>query len=357
MPALMTVDRPDHLSSRIESHDPVAVDTEFMRERTYFAQLCLVQLATPDEIYCVDPLAGDDLADFWTILCARTWVIHSARQDIEVIYQASGRMPDALFDTQVAAGLLGFQTQIGYAGLVEALFDVKLPKSHTRADWSRRPLPRELLEYAAEDVEYLLEARDVLSERLDAKGRLQWAKADSAELLDSALYEVDASRAVERLKGARNLRGRRRAVAARLAGWREQEAVRLDRPRQWILRDNVLIDIAFKAPGNLRELGRVDELPDKVVKRSGKAILAAIEGADDDSHDYQPPAAPTEAQKQQLKALQRRVSECADDLGVAAETIASRKDLTAILTNEGRESKVLAGWRRELVGDDLLSLI
>ncbi|MEO1201598.1 MAG: ribonuclease D [Pseudomonadota bacterium] len=357
MPALTTVDLPDRIISRIDSHDPVALDTEFMRERTYFAQLCLVQLATPDEIFCMDPLAGDELGVFWERLGGRTWVIHSARQDIEVIYQASGRMPDALFDTQVAAGLLGFQAQIGYAGLVDELFDVQLPKSHTRADWSRRPLSDELLTYAAEDVEYLLRASDVLSERLDAKGRLDWARADSALLLDKSLYDIDAGAAVDRLKGARSLRGRRRVVAARLAEWREEEAVRLNRPRQWIVRDSILIDLAFKAPGNLRELGRIDELPDKVIKRSGKAILKAIASAAGDSHDYSPPSAPTEAQKSQLKAMQRRVAECADDLGIAAETIASRKDLSAIIADDGRDSKVLSGWRRELVGSDLLALV
>lgn len=357
MPALTTVDHPDRITSRIETHDPVAVDTEFMRERTYFAQLCLVQLATPDEILCMDPLAGDELGEFWQCLGARTWVIHSARQDIEVIYQASGRMPDGLFDTQVAAALLGFQPQIGYAGLVDALFDVNLPKSHTRADWSRRPLKDALLKYAAEDVEYLLRASDVLSERLDAKGRLDWARADSMQLLERSLYDIDASSAVDRLKGARNLRGRRRVVAARLAEWREEEAVRLNRPRQWITRDSVLIDLAVKAPGSMRELGRIDELPDKVIRRAGNAILEAIASADGDSHDYEPPSAPTEAQKIQLKALQRRVAECANDLGIAAETIASRKDLTAIIANDGRDSKVLSGWRRELVGSDLLSLL
>jgi len=357
MPALTYVDRPDRIISLIDTHDPIAVDTEFMRERTYFAQLCLVQLGTTDDIFCVDPLAGPDMTSFWEVLNRRTWVLHSARQDIEVVYQAAERMPEAIFDTQIAASLLGYQAQIGYAGLVEALFDVRLPKSHTRADWSRRPLSEDLLEYAAEDVEYLLPAHDALCEALEARGRLAWAKADSAALLDRDLYDIDTSRAVDRLKSARNLRGRRRAIAARLADWREQEAIRLDRPRQWIVRDNVLIDIAFKAPASVSLLSRVDELPDKVVKRSGKAIVAAIESASDDSQDYEPPTAPTEAQKSQLKKMQKAVAARAAELELAPETIASRKDLSAVLIDGNRDARVLTGWRRELIGDELLELV
>lgn len=352
----MSLDPPDRTLPRIDSHDPVGVDTEFMRERTYFAQLCLIQLSTTDEIICVDPLAGDDMADFWQVLCDRTWVVHSARQDIEVIYQAAERMPARLFDTQVAASLLGFQAQIGYAGLVEALFDVKLPKSHTRADWSRRPLKQALLDYAAEDVEYLLPARDELASQLEAKGRLEWALADSALLLDKGLYEIDPSQAVGRLKGARNLSGRRRTVAASLAEWRENEAVRLDRPRQWILRDNILLDIAFRAPSSLRELGSIEQMPEKLVKRSGKAILRAVADVSGAAQDYRPPTPPTEAQKQQLKKMQALVASCADDLGIAAEMIASRKDLSALLMQGEHESRVLKGWRRELVGDALEEL-
>ena len=257
----------------------------------------------------------------------------------------------------MAAALLGFQAQIGYAGLVEALFDVSLPKTHTRANWARRPLSEDLLKYAAEDVEYLLPAYDTLGEQLDAKGRLEWARADSALLLDASLYEVDAARAVDRVKGARNLRGRRRVIAARLAEWREREAVRLDRPRQWIVRDSVLLDIAFKSPASLTELASIDDLPDKLVKRSGQAILAAVDSASGDSHDYEPPVPPTEAQKSLLKEMQRTVAACAEDLGIAAETIASKKDLTAMVMSDGREARVLTGWRRELVGDELTALL
>ncbi len=191
MLAFTLVDRVDQLADSLETLTRIGVDTEFMRERTYFSQLCLLQVSTPDHIYCIDPLGGEDLAGAWALLSGREWVLHSARQDIEVIYQTTERMPAAIFDTQVAAALLGFQPQMGYAGLVKTLFDVELDKSHTRANWSKRPLSGALLQYAAEDVRFLLPAREELTGRLEAIGRLQWAIEDSRDVLVVSLYAVD----------------------------------------------------------------------------------------------------------------------------------------------------------------------
>ena len=213
------VDDIDTIADDLSSPDFIGLDTEFMREKTFFAELCLVQISSGTSIYCVDPLGSADMASFWNNAMQTPWVVHSARQDIEVIYQAAERMPGALFDTQIAAGLLGYAPQMGYATLVSELFNVEIPKSHTRADWSRRPLADAVLQYAAEDVEYLLPAREILAERLDKLGRLHWADEDSALLLDPKLYDIDPQAAIKRLKGARNLRGQKRSAAARLAAW------------------------------------------------------------------------------------------------------------------------------------------
>ncbi|MED5421753.1 MAG: ribonuclease D, partial [Pseudomonadota bacterium] len=173
----------------------IGIDTEFMRERTYFAKLCLVQVSTPTEVYCADPVGtggtGRPNKRFWDSILQPEWVLHSGRQDLEVIYQAAGKLPEAVFDTQIAAALLGYQPQIGYGSLVNELFDVELAKSHTRADWSKRPISAALLEYAAEDVKFLLPAYDTLVEKLDAAGRLEWAVQDSSDLLNAKLYKVD----------------------------------------------------------------------------------------------------------------------------------------------------------------------
>ncbi len=351
------VDEPDRISTWLERQSRVGVDTEFMRERTYFSRLCLIQIASADDIYCVDPMAECDMSQFWDSFCARNWVLHSARQDIEVIYQTAEHMPASIFDTQIAAGLLGYQPQIGYGNLIQELFGVSLPKTHTRANWAARPLPDAYLEYAAEDVEYLLPTYEALAERLDKKGRLAWAESDSAALLDPSLYEIDPAAAVERLKGATRLRSRRRAAASRLAEWREAEAVRRNLPRQWILRDSVLIDIAMRAPSTLDELSKVADIPAKVARRAGAEILDAVARAARDEHDYEPPAVPDEARRTVLRQMQKIVAECAAGLGVAAETIASKKELSAILAGGHSDARVLSGWRRELVGDRLKALL
>ncbi len=357
MPQFHFVEEPDSLVDTLRAHEQLAVDTEFMRERTYFAQLCLAQVATKADIWCVDPLSGHSQDAFWQELLAHDWVLHSARQDIEVIYQAAGAMPRAIFDTQIAASLLGLPAQIGYAGLVKELFDVEIHKTHTRADWSKRPLRDEYLHYAAEDVEYLLPACEMLADRLDREGRLEWAHSDAAWLLDPALYDIGAEQAIDRLKGARNFRGRKRAAAARLAAWRETEAIRRDRPRQWIMRDSVLLEIAWNLPRRESELAALDGIPPKLVKRVGHELLAAVAAAVDEASAYTPPRPPNESQKALLKEMQAKVAACAEDLGIAAETVASKRELSAVVIVGNRKSRVFSGWRAELIGEELLGLL
>ncbi len=357
MPDYLFVDQPDNISQNITGHAQLGVDTEFMREKTYFARLCLVQIATRDALYCVDPLVESSQKEFWRQLLASRWVVHSARQDIEVIYQTAGSMPCEIFDTQIAAGLLGMSAQVGYAGLVKELFDVDMAKSHTRADWTRRPLSEAVLDYAAEDVEYLLPAFDVLSEQLDKKGRLDWARQDSALLLDKALYEVSGNQAVDRLKGARNFRGPKRAAAAQLAAWREEEAIRRDRPRQWILRDSVLLDIAYNLPSSEKQLAHIDGMPTKLLNRVGKQLVDAVAASKRTEDGYQPPRPPDEAQKTLLKEMQSQVANCAKDLEIATETVASKRELSSVIISGNRETRVFNGWRRDLIGDRLLQLL
>ncbi|MDH3532943.1 MAG: ribonuclease D [Gammaproteobacteria bacterium] len=355
MPAYSLVDRPDTIRSELRQQHRIGVDTEFMRERTFFAELCLVQISTPDHIFCIDPLAGGDMQAFWDNATARTWVLHSARQDIEVIYQTSQRMPQRIFDTQIAAGLLGYAPQLGYAGLVSELFGVEIAKTHTRADWSRRPLSDALLQYAAEDVKYLLPAHELLAARLEQQGRLAWAEEDSAQLLEPALYDLDPQLAIDRLRGAKNLHGASRAAATRLAVWRETEALRANRPRQWIARDAALLSLARSLPTSIEELQEIEGLAPGLVRRSGRNVLAAIAASREDNNKYRPPAAPDEAEKALLKRMQAAVIACAADLGLANETVASRKDLAAVIA--GADSRVLRGWRREVIGAALLELV
>ncbi len=327
-----------------------------MREKTFYAQLCLIQIATATEIFCADPLTGSDLSRFWPTLNNCDWVLHSGRQDIEVFYQTARQMPASVFDTQIAAGLLGYAPQMGYATLVKELFGKDLAKSHTRADWTRRPLTAEMLEYAAEDVEFLLDACDQLSDRLTKLGRLTWAIEDSNRLLDPILYEDNPSAAIDRLKGAGKLSGRARNAAMALSTWREKRAISNDRPRQWILKDPVIMELAIKNPQDTIALTAISGMPAATARRSGKEILAVLATADDNDDGYLPPARPTEAQKSLLKTMQAEVANIADDLGITAELIAPKKELSTAILGK-RNSRVFTGWRRDLVGQRLLDMM
>ena len=329
----------DSLVAVLDAAERIGVDTEFMREKTYFAELCLIQLSDSGRIYCADPLGASDLGSFWKSLMRCEWILHSGRQDMEVIYQASGLMPGRLFDTQIAAALLGYMPQIGYAGLVAELFDVELAKSHTRADWSRRPLSNEVLRYAAEDVEHLLPAYDLLNERLEKLGRRDWVLEDSADLLDRTLYDAEPHLAIERVKGARSIHGVPRAIASGIAEWREREALRRNRPRQWILRDTVVLEIAQAMPRSKQALHSISGLADRTAARAGDELLDVISTAMDNVTDYVPPTRPDEKQKDVLKKAQKTVADCAADLGVSAEIVASKKELSAALSGV-RDSRV-----------------
>lgn len=351
----------DRLGMTIPQQSRIGVDTEFVREKTFHAQLCLIQIATDSEIYCADPMEldarNDDRAKaLWQAITGPAWVLHSGRQDLEVIYQTVELMPGEIFDTQVAAALLGYQPQIGYGNLVNELFGVELEKSHTRADWSRRPLPDAFIKYAAEDVEYLLPAYDKLTERLEALGRLHWAVEDSMDLLDLSLYESDVTDAINRLKGARNLRGAARAAAAQLAAWREQEAIRRDRPRQWIMRDAVLLEIAVNRPDTMKKLGTTPGLAARTAARAGEQLLRVLADAEKEQSDYEPPRKPNEQQKAALKKMQKQVSDTAGALGLATELIAPKKDLSAALLGS-RDLRIFRGWRLEQVGQQLLEIL
>ena len=352
----------DHdLASLIANVDRIGVDTEFMREKTYYAELCLLQVSTPTDIVCADPLGSRpgrerQMTEFWQAISAPEWVVHSARQDIEVIYQTSGCMPHSIFDTQVAAALLGYQPQMGYGGLVNELFQVELDKSHTRANWSKRPLTDALLTYAAEDVQYLLPAYEELVARLRKRGRFEWAQQDSRDLLDKSLYEAEPSLAIHRLKGARNLYGRARAAATGLAAWREREAIRSDKPRQWIMRDQVLVDIAARGPETKAALAEIEGLPEKTIRRAGDSLLRIVADVTHDESGYQPPARPDERQKALLREMQRRVASCAEKIELAAELVAPKKELSAAILGP-RDSRVFGGWRQQLIGNELLELL
>lgn len=338
----------------------LALDTEFVRERTYFPKLCLVQAALPGGIALIDVLAIEDggaliapLAD-----ARRTKLLHAARQDIEALLPLTGGPLAPVFDTQQAAALLGFPAQVGYADLVRQLLGIELAKGHARTDWARRPLSPEQLAYAADDVRYLPALAAALEERLQAAGRRAWMEEESAQLGDISLYRVEPAEAWRRLKGLERLDPEAFAAARALARWREQRAMDRDLPRGWVLPDAAIHDLAQSRPRTREALLAIESVPRGTVARGGDEILAAIR----ESRDAEPAEAPEElsrpgpAQVRQMKSLQQRLLAIAGELGIQPEILATRRELAALIRG-ARELPVLSGWRREVIGEPLLAAL
>ncbi len=338
----------------------IGLDTEFMRERTYYAQLCLLQLATGAGCVAVDTLAVSELSALRPLLGGGRGVrriLHAARQDLEVLYPAFGSL-GGLYDTQVAAALAGLPPQIGYAELVQRLLGVGLHKSQTRTDWSRRPLSPEQLDYALDDVRYLLPLRAALDAELDRLGRRPWFEEEMAELDGAGSFAVDPADAWKRLKGLAELDDDRRELAQRLAAWREQRAMAADRPRGWILPDAALRDIVLRVPRGDAELARIADLPEGIRRNSGAHILAIIAGIGLPARLPPLPARPRpDPQHQQLV---RRLGGIAQDaalrLGIAPELLATRRELERLAAG-ARSGGPLEGWRRPVVGEALLAAL
>ena len=331
----------------------VALDTEFMRERTYLAELALLQLATPAGVVLVDPLAALDVAPLAALLTAaqRTKVLHAARQDLEVLLPWLERPLAPVLDTQLAAALLGMPAQIGYGDLVERTLGIRLEKGHARTDWLRRPLSAAQLAYAADDVRYLLPLAVRLEEELDRRGRLPWLHADCAALADPALYRVDPTLAWQRFKGVDSLPPREQLRLRSLARWREQRAVRRNLPRGWVLSDEGLRSIARAAPAGRAELKGLQALPDSAADKLGGEILEALAGAALEPLDgiaQRGDARPDAAEQARTRRLAQRLRGMAADVGIAAEVLATQRELRRLARGETLES-VIAGWRRELL--------
>src|SRR5580704_6939803 len=298
-PTITTAAALEELAAHLMAEPRVGLDTEFLRERTYRAQLCLVQLSSSSTAACVDPLALAELRPLARVLTApaSVKVMHASRQDLEVLLPIAG-LTGPVFDTQIAAGLVGLPAQIGYAELVRRLLGHELAKSHTRTDWWRRPLWPEQIAYALDDVNYLLPLADQLQETLERLGRLDWLHEELAELGDEGALSVDPEQAWRRLKGLRDLDAGRVRLARSLAAWRERSAIEHNRPRGWILEEAVLREIVQQVPRSMQALEALPDMPLGLVKRRGAELLACIEAA---AIDDPPPALPGRAKLDPLK--------------------------------------------------------
>ncbi|MFI4866716.1 MAG: ribonuclease D [Steroidobacterales bacterium] len=347
------------LCRELAHHRSLGLDTEFMRERTYFAQLCLLQLSFGEQAVCIDTLALPDLDPLRATMASPAIgkVLHAARQDLEVLGPSTGPLL-GLFDTQVAAALIGLPAQIGYGDLVSQLLGRRLHKAETRTDWSRRPLSGAQLAYALDDVRYLQPLSERLTERLRQLGRWSWFEEEMAQLDAVGSFAIEPDESWRRLKGIAELDAARQSLARALAAWRERRAIHADRPRNWILPDAALRDIVMRVPRSMTELAMTAELPDGVRTNSGAEILALIEAQR--LPQSLPPLPqrqrPEAAETELLRKLSQLTQQTGRELGIAPEILATRRDMQR-LVNGARDGAPLAGWRRAVIGERLLQAL
>ncbi len=347
---------------RLARHPVITVDTEFLRETTYYPLLCVVQMASPDEAVVVDALAPDlDLKPFFELMGNERVlkVFHAARQDIEIVWHRAGIIPHPIFDTQVAAMVLGYGDSIAYDQLVQRIMGHRPDKTHRFTDWSRRPLTKEQIHYAVSDVTHLRDVFTALDADLKKRGRSSWVSLEMEILTSPKTYDFHPERAWIRLK-TRVRKPKELAVLMEVAAWREQEAQGRDVPRSRVLRDETVGDIAIHAPTTLEKLGHLRSLP-KGFERSkwGTEIVAAVQrGLARDPATLPKLEKPRgnangAATVELLKVLLRMTSE---RHGVASKVIATVDDLEEIAADDEADVAALQGWRRELFGEAALAL-
>ena len=347
---------------RFAAHPFVTIDTEFLRDSTYYPKLCLLQMASPDEGVLVDPLAGNlDLAPFFALMAneAVVKVFHAARQDLEIVWNLGRMLPNPLFDTQIAAMVCGYGDSVGYEQLANDLAKARIDKSSRFTDWSRRPLSDAQLSYALSDVTHLRDIYLALKADLEASGRTEWLVEEMAVLNHPGTYETQPRDAWLRLKG-RVRKPREVALLMELAAWRESEAQTKDVPRGRILKDDALMDIVQRAPRDPEALSDLRSLPRGFERsRSGAEVLEAVERAlsidprtlprMDREHRSGGNGAVLDLMKVLLKAV-------SDAERVAPKIIATMDDLEAIANDSEADVPALKGWRRTLFGDKALAL-
>ncbi|NKB88795.1 MAG: ribonuclease D [Acidobacteria bacterium] len=360
----------DELAGQVRDAPRIALDTEFMRERTYYAKLCLVQIATDDVLAAVDPLAVDNLEPLWNAVNGGPEVVfHAASQDLEIIAGLAGRVPERHFDTQIAAAFLGYGDSIGYARLVDRIIGRTPGHSEAYTDWTRRPLSDSQIEYALDDVRYLLEIADRLSGELDAAQRGSWVREELDAIASAVQPEADPEAMWRKVRGARSLRGRKLAALQEVAAWREREAQRRDIPRQRVVPDRILVEIAKRGPKRMKQVENLRGLHPREAQRSGQALIDAVARAaalpEAEYPDWgTPPARVGDPRIEMMAALLDSVLRGeAAKMRLSSRILANRRDLEALarwrLEERDEEPRlpVLRGWRRESVGALLLDVL
>jgi ribonuclease D len=359
------INRPEQLPALCEQilQEPwIALDTEFLREKTYYPKFCLLQIAAPGWVACVDPLAIADLTPLLDAIYNPniTKVLHSCRQDLEIFFQITGKIPGPIFDTQIAAPLLGFQENPGYAMLVSSFLNINLSKAHTRADWTERPLSQDQIQYAADDVIYLCKIYTIMCEQLEKLGRLNWLESDFALLNNPELYQLSPENAWLKIRGKNKLTGRQLSILQALSEWRERTAQTENKPRNWLFPDDMLLELGKLQPVTTPDLAKIRNINERSVNRYGKVICELIDAA------RQRPPKPlrekdgsgkkTQQHEAILDVLSAIVRIRAEENSLNPVILATRKDLEQLLFAE-EDCQLLQGWRFNMAGKELQGLL
>lgn len=343
------------LLTRLDKAEWVTLDTEFIREKTYYPRLCLIQIASSDTLACIDPLQISDLTPFidWLNEPHRLKVLHAAWQDMEIFHHLGDKVPAPLFDTQVAAAVLGLGDQLGYARLVEQLLGIPLDKSQSRTDWSRRPLSSKQLEYAIDDVRHLRDVYLLLREQLEKLGRLHWLDKPFQKLADPATYAVSPRTVWERVKNVQILKPRQLAILRELAAWREERALHKNIPRRWIISDEILVDLARMKLNTPDSMHQIRGLTGEQIDRYARDWLDCIARAKalPESEWPQLPRRRKLTPEMSVVAdlLMTLLNQIADENGISAQMVATRQQIEKML-EEGRTT-LSDDWRGALVND------
>ncbi len=346
----------------IEAADYCAIDTEFVREKTYYPVLALIQIATEQHMGCIDPLAFDDFEPLKKILQKPDLikVFHSSSQDLEILFQSYNQIPTPVFDTQLAAAVLGYSHQISYADLVQNVTEVQLEKKYTRANWVRRPLTEGELDYAMDDVRYLMPVYRHLKSELEVKKRGAWIEKELQSMSAESTYQLDTTKLWEKLKGVQKLKGIQLQIASLLCQWREQLAQKKNLPKRWVIKDELIFNIARLKPGSASELTSIRDVNERFVKQHAKTVLDIINKAQAiDASEW-----PKLDKVKVLTSGQQSIGDClmalcreiAEDNNIALATLATRKDIDNLIINR-KISQLAQGWRFEMAGEKLLDFI
>ncbi|MDH5423419.1 MAG: ribonuclease D [Gammaproteobacteria bacterium] len=336
----------------------LALDTEFLREKTYYSILALIQVANESLTYIIDPIALDNLHKFFELINNPNIVkvLHSARQDYEIFYNLQGELPKPIFDTQVAASLLGYGEQIGYANLVKDLLDIEVDKSQTRTDWTRRPLNEKQLSYAATDVIYLAEIYPLMQAKLKELGRTEWLTEDFKQLSDNTCYQVDQRSMWKKIKSANRLPAHKLSVVQELAAWREIQAIEKNIPRKRVMSDDVIIDIANQQPQTIAELRNIRQINPRLKEDELQQLLICIKTGlakpEAEWPRFARSSKPSTEQSAIVDILSAIVQLKASHNNISPAFICSKKELVKLVCGDS-DSNLYKGWRKVLVGDDI----